>query len=298
LYLGDGTKKPYFKCFGCIGGGLETLLHLANASAGHVRNDLARYLRADDFEEPRRGGKRKKLEENAALSMFDVGLSADEYSEFHKEVEGVDPDIIFQRLRAMGAVLYTRSNPAAKWAVARGFSPDVLVQTNTYFTERLVLFPVIGRNGLLYGLFARAIDCKKFWRITPEKLKLDCVYDLGGHWYGEDVEEDGPLLIVEGALDRLRLMSLGVLNVRAAMGQMSYSQIQSLFSPVIYTGFDDDKAGRAETRRLVAGLKGKSLLYIIDWGVVKAGDPGDLRSSEDAKTAMSKAQLMNVLPKF
>ncbi len=139
-----------------------------------------------------------------------------------------------------------------------------------------VLFPILDKDGeTVLDLWARLISEKNFFRVTQSLTGSAVEYKAPNLLFGNHLfNPEKPVLLVEGAIDALRLYSLGFKNVLAAFGSLSNEQIESLYAPVVYLGFDNDAAGHEFTKKAVAKLRVPSI-SILDWGVVGIKDAGE-----------------------
>ncbi len=142
-----------------------------------------------------------------------------------------------------------------------------------------VLFPILDKDGeTVLDMWARLISDKNFFRVTQSLTGSAIEYKAPNLFFGNHLfNPEKPVLLVEGAIDALRLHSLGFKNVLAAFGSLSNEQIESLYAPVVYLGFDNDAAGHEFTKKAVAKLRVPSI-SILDWGVVGIKDAGELES--------------------
>jgi hypothetical protein len=145
-----------------------------------------------------------------------------------------------------------------------------------------VIFPILSRDGSqVLDLWVRLIGRKKFFRLTREYTGCSVDYKAPNLWFGNHLYRTGdPVALVEGALDALRLYSLGIENVLASFGEPSREQIESLYVPAAVLGYDNDSAGAAFTKKLVLTLQAPSI-SILDWGVAGRKDAGDLESEAE-----------------
>jgi 5S rRNA maturation endonuclease (ribonuclease M5) len=143
--------------------------------------------------------------------------------------------------------------------------------------EAGVIFPIISRLGPdVLDLWVRMIPQKRFFRLTRDFTGSRVDYRAPNLWFGNHLYTEGaPILLVEGALDALRLYSLGVKNVLASFGEPSTEQIASVYAPVVHLGYDSDESGRRFTKNLKKKLDAPSI-HILDWSVVGLKDAGEL----------------------
>jgi DNA primase (bacterial type) len=144
-----------------------------------------------------------------------------------------------------------------------------------------VIFPILSRDASrVLDMWVRMIDQKKFFRLSREFSGSQTDYHAPNLWFGNHLmTTDRPAVLVEGALDALRLDTLGVQNCHASLGEPSREQISSLYAPAVYLGFDGggDRAGNRYTKKMLENLQ-VSAISLLDWGVVGIKDAGDLES--------------------
>jgi hypothetical protein len=90
--------------------------------------------------------------------------------------------------------------------------------------------------------------------------------------------------LVESALDVLYLDQLGYaeeFDIGATIGAgVSVKQILNMMGwGTILIGLDSDGAGQEGTKKILDGLKGSDV-RLIDWGMVRGKDPGELNSEQ------------------
>lgn len=182
---------------------------------------------------------------------------------------------------------------AAAWLVRqRGISEEVIRQFGLrlyHLGDRIgVIFPIITPSGDVVDLRVRYVGTKKMHRLSPELTGSKVNYQASELWFGyQFLTQDLPLILVEGELDALRLVSLGTKNVLAACGEPSIMQCHSLYHHRIWLGFDADEAGLRYAVKVRKWLAHKVEAQ-LDWSVVGAKDAGDLTG---------KAQLVKVISK-
>ena len=145
-----------------------------------------------------------------------------------------------------------------------------------------VIFPILALDGeTVLDMWVRLIDSKKFFRLTPSLSNSPVNYGAPNLFFGNHLfDQTKPILLVEGALDALRLDTLGVARAMAAFGYPSVEQFNSLYSTAVFLGFDSDNAGREFTKRALRQLKCPAI-SILDWAIVKKKDPGELESKNE-----------------
>lgn len=174
----------------------------------------------------------------------------------------------------------------------KGFSYDEIrnsgILTNGYGTFYEILFGWRGMSGSIAGFVAGATRAR-LERLKPEEkdshpkyknaadLQVDSPYNL--YYAKRRVPEDATLVIVEGILDVLQMLSHGLFNT-VALGGTSFKEgfgkalAMTRFLRLIIL-LDGDKAGKQGTSQLIRHLiqaHPKFMLYVTE---ITAGDPLD-----------------------
>jgi len=115
-----------------------------------------------------------------------------------------------------------------------------------------ILYPLTDFDGSIYALQARSIFQKRIWFIkaahTPHPDIEFFTTKVTGAMFGADLcDLNRQVILVEGAEDRLRLLTLGAENViSTGTSNPSPWQVKKLsVFPHIIVGYDDDQAGEA-----------------------------------------------------
>lgn len=166
----------------------------------------------------------------------------------------------------------------------RGFSPDTLSTVGAKITYRdpyQLVFPIMD-NGKFKGWVCRTDD--------PEVAKYrKYLYNKGFRRANTVVgsyDNSSPLFIVEGYMDRLKLLQLGLTNVVAIFGwKISDRQIAKIKSAGIrhvISALDNDECGRKGTDYLRKHFDVTRFRYLR-----KYKDPGDF-TQQDCDRMVSK----------
>ena len=302
----DG-KAPVFHCFACeTSGPLPRLLHnLVNLSGD-------RYLEASDFlsqfpvfdedsEQLREDGPRR-------IRLADKYASGGLASRKVLRNEPVPAAILDSFPLLAEKCGLTAHSDALRWlAQTRKISLHSIAkfQLRLYVDQMLgeagVIFPILDRQGeSTLDLWVRMIDRKKFFRLTKDYTGSAVDYKAPNLWFGNHLySTDKPLILVEGAMDALRLSSLGVSNVLASFGDPSREQIESVYAPVVFLGYDNDETGAKITKKLWETLQAPSMA-ILQWGLAGLKDAGELEDEAqfrlvyDARVKRAKSHKTNV----
>lgn len=164
--------------------------------------------------------------------------------------------------------------------------------------RQALVFPLTDLNGKIHVLRKRQRKAKKMWTVAPKEFRLPDekwpTIKLTGVWFGLHlIDWSRPVMVVEGELDAMRLMTLGFRNVVAsATSSVSKSQMQALTADTIFLGYDRDHAGIKANKRIAEELEGKANFFVADWSRVRkedgtrCEDPGDLPDEESLKTVL------------
>lgn len=171
-------------------------------------------------------------------------------------------------------------NICKDYMVQRGFNPKTLNLTKakySYSRNYPIIFPMLD-NGKFKGWVCRAIDPKvaqfrKYLYNTGFSRRNTLVGDYGSKDY---------IYIVEGYMDRLRMVQNGETNVVAILGwKITNEQIQKLKKAGIkkvISALDNDECGRKGTEYL------KNFFVVTRFSYLKKiKDPGDMTKQQFQK---------------
>lgn len=185
----------------------------------------------------------------------------------------------------------------------RGISEEVLERFGIRCDaeRKLIVFPYTFPSGEICTLQARRIDEKQLFSITAKFvgqpwLKFDSPQARGA-WFGLHlIDWKQPVYIVEGALDAMRLATLGKLNVLGAgTCHISKEQFRTLCGLNYKIGFDSDEAGMDGARKAANHLKnvmGVNRVSILNWDIVGCKDPGELSNTGQVAEVVGLAKLV------
>jgi len=165
-----------------------------------------------------------------------------------------------------------------------------------YYGDVLV-FPLTDIFGRTQVLRARSIFKKKSWTISSKLLKigrdLPRLTNVGAFFNFENIDSKKPIVLVEGEIDAMRLMALGLYNVIAsATTSITDAQIQAISGYTTILGFDSDKGGKMGTNRLINKFKDYSVVRVLDWGLVGCKDAGELKSREQLDIVLKNVRVI------
>jgi 5S rRNA maturation endonuclease (ribonuclease M5) len=162
-----------------------------------------------------------------------------------------------------------------------------------------VIFPLTDVRGDVFLLRERNRKEKRMWQVSPDvagfpELDFPRLRDVGV-WFGMHmIDWTNPVMLVEGEIDAMRLMSLGFLNVIASAGSsVTEAQIDALAASTLILGYDADKGGQFAHNRITDRLKGRVSLFLADWSLAMKDsasackDAGDLPDREALSLVLS-----------
>lgn len=177
---------------------------------------------------------------------------------------------------------------AREYMLRRGFEPKTLELCGaklTYNKAYPLIFPMMD-NGKFRGWVCRTMDARieqkrKYLYNEGFRRALTLVGDYGARAFGAS-ELAHYVIVVEGYLDRLKLVQFGVKNAVAILGwKMSEQQIKKLKSAGIervISALDNDDAGRKGTRWLKQNFDMTRFKYLKGYK-----DPGDFDEESFAR---------------
>lgn len=141
--------------------------------------------------------------------------------------------------------------------------------------------------GSVMGIVFRNIEDKRIRTLRLELLEAQGIKlpkkSKRGAWFGLHlVNVAQPLLIVEAELDCAKVWEWDYHNVVSPGGMSATKQqMKVLYNKKIFLGFDSDPAGKEGTRLFLKNVDKSKEVWVVDWSLHEAKDPGDIISSED-----------------
>jgi DNA primase len=173
-----------------------------------------------------------------------------------------------------------------------------------YCEERKsMIFPYTLADGEIYQLQQRTVGTKVIFFTTPKMVqRTDLSFFTikeSGSWFGLDkANPKKSVVVVEGAIDAMKLHTLGIKNVIASFNaNVAPKQFTMLTFPRIFLGFDMDKPGMKARRQVLRELKDKVPLIDLDWRWAKRKENGVEKSCEDPGEIPNKEELLKVTKK-
>jgi 5S rRNA maturation endonuclease (ribonuclease M5) len=159
--------------------------------------------------------------------------------------------------------------------------------------DSALVFPLTDSGGNIFLLRARSRKKKQIWTISPKTVGLspETVFPKlrnVGAWFGMWlVDWRKPVMLVEGATDLLRLVTLGHTNIVASMtSSVTDAQIDALCASTLILAFDADKAGEHAHRRIKDRVGTKANVFEADWSASACNDGGDLKNIEELRKVL------------
>lgn len=161
-----------------------------------------------------------------------------------------------------------------------------LTHTNSIW-ENAILVPIRDKDFKTYWIHFRSVDGKKFWHGKSQHFNLNIEWGREDSFFGmEHLDITKPVYLVEGAFDALRVKTLGLTNVIATHGGISYrsKKLHRLRNLAVITGFDADQPGRNFHKAVERFFK--KPIQSLDWAIIGCKDPGEIKSKEDLERVL------------
>lgn len=256
--LADGS----FFCFGCnVAGDAKRFVELFEKQYNCL-NSLQAYK------------KYLQILKSNKCSDVKVGRSVQKHQKPHSRQLYIEAYDYYHGLRKVPwrSPETTEEIEALEYMEDRGFSAKTLAKCKakvTYNTNYAIIFPMLD-NGKFKGWVCRTT-------IESVAKKRKYLYNKGfsrATTLVGDYGDDDYVVVVEGYMDRLKLVQLGVKNVVAILGwKMTDQQIQKLKDAgvtKVISALDNDECGRKGSRYL------RKFFNVTRWSYLKGiKDPGD-----------------------
>lgn len=158
-----------------------------------------------------------------------------------------------------------------------------------------LIFPLTDIHGNVFVMRKRLRKEKSICTVSPAMVGLEGVEfpklkEVGAWFNMFTVDWSRPVMLVEGEIDAMKVISFGFFNVVAsATSSVTDSQIDALHAPLLLLGYDSDKGGQFAHRRIRDRVGKKANMIELDWSVVgkrdspaeKAKDAGDVKDRDD-----------------
>lgn len=285
------TGKSLFKCFTCTQSAhdLMSFIMYKFVCDGVYPQELASFYHKHEILD--------EITDDPFRDSSDKSFKYDKWASFKpRSAYGIIPDTVLSvfPLIENGAGL-TFTHILNYLINVRGLSHSALYRYKVRYNTQnnLIIFPYTDVVGNVVSLKARVAsnDEKRIFHITDKhfssQVSFPSVKDVGPSFGLGEVDSSKPILLVEGEIDLLKLVSLGFDNV-VAIGSATPAkkQITVLPSSTIILGLDSDSAGKAGALSLARQMHGK-LVYLVDWGLVGVKDPGEINNRDDVLFALN-----------
>lgn len=272
----NSRGPSFYSCFGCSQGqvhNLYELLFLLWLADGVYEWEAADFLLYHEIE---------------AIRDAVAPTRADKWAQFAEDSAPKPiPPSVLKRFP-----LLSRAHVCSEYLLSRGISYEAAERYGVRVHKEypLLIFPYTDAQAVPYVMLARNIERKSMFmvneKLAPSLHKFATFRDIGV-WFGyHHIDWSKPVLLVEGALDLLRLATLGVSNVIASSGSsVTLCQLRTLHAPSYVLGFDADVPGNRATAFSQSTL-GAERCHILRWDTVACKDPGELKDEGQLRSAI------------
>lgn len=297
IHAADDGKVPMYNCFSC--GSSGTLYRLLHNLTWLSKDRLAEANRilsgiAFDGEEQEQVAPRRRI-------RVDKYASANLRSREIRRNLPVPEEVLAKYPLLRRDSDWRDVDTAIKWLTeTRLISIDVIEEFKLrLFVDHMlgeigVIFPILERGSeRVLDMWVRMIDTKSFFRLNAKLSGSRVDYHAPNLWFGQHCYvTDKPVITVEAPLDFLRLRTLAPMNGLASCGQVSHEQIASIGGvPVLYAGFDADKAGNEMAKKVLRNIEATKRFY-LNWA--EAGTKPDGTPIKDAGDLQNMSQFRKV----
>lgn len=271
------NATSFYNCFGCSEKPAPTFS--LTQKYYRVSGEFPHRAAAIIFEHEIEGNKKKKQR-----------TEEDDYEERPDPI----PDIVLREYPILSTAKSFDAWSCMEYLISRGIRTETIRRYRIRFDPESagIVFPYTTPTGEIMSLSVRLRPQKRHFYVTGKlagypEIKLPKLSESGA-WFGLHlIDQKKPILTCEGEIDCMRLASLGFRNAVASGGtSISPSQISEITAPVVYLGFDSDKAGERATKHLIKALYEKCDLYRLDWSYIQCKDAGDLLDQELLKKVL------------
>jgi len=284
-------SESVYYCFGCspIGKRLGKLLHTLWVASGRYPEQAAKIFLHEEIHALNK--KRKTtfiepwVEERKIIRPLPI------------KVMNLYPELLVKQK-------FYEDKKIAEWLVKeRGILPLIYNMCRVRFSrdDCAAVFPLTDTTGNIFVLRLRSRKKKNIWTASSDTTGF---YDVEfpklkdvGVWFGMGFADwEMPLLLTEGELDAMRIMSLGFYNtIASATSSVTDEQITAipLRSSAVFLGYDADKAGEQAHKRIYDRLRGKVPIYELDWNSVGRNDGGALKNSDELGKVLSRKKSLS-----
>lgn len=282
----DGPSS--YKCFSCSPSpkSVEHLLYIIKVLDGGEPNGLIRYYYLNETI-----GKTKNA---ISLDVWEVPQKPKRTTIGKKVLSLSVVDRAYPLVNTVSPGVFDKD--ILKYFLWRGIDRGVVGRCGVrsdIFNNALV-FPLTNHNGDIQVLSIRLFPEKSCWYATAGEfhMKAEDMPRLKneGPWFGlHQIDWSKPVVLVEGEIDRMRLMQLGLSNVIASSStSVTWAQLANLRASGYVIAFDNDKAGIRAIHRLIKMFDDQSVLQIVNWRLINVKDAGEVRKRKHLRYVMQR----------
>lgn len=160
-------------------------------------------------------------------------------------------------------------------------------EAETYTYQKRVVIPGHLDDGKICGVIGRTVEnAEPKYKYTASYPKSTSLFNL----HRAKKHGDAGLILVEGALDVMRIHQFGFSNVVGIYGATVHEQQAELvlqYTDKVYLMFDNDEAGRKAMESGIDAFKDKVDLNIVPLASFK--DPGEIPNADTLKTLLGQS---------
>lgn len=234
---------------------------------------------------------------HAHLEVFDRGEAQDQIPDYVDQWVSHATSSVCDFIPQTVVDSFPKASKEIKWAhsflVSRGISEKTYSRFNIRVAHNHnLLIPLTNIYGSTIMMEYRSTLQKRVSMFKAEDVGIKHLAfpkkKEGSCWFGLHlVDWKLPLLLVEGALDAMRVYEMGFHNVVASSGTgVTKSQLKAIHSSSVIVGMDNDEAGKQASRRIKKLLDSRATVWFADWSLINKKDPGDIRKKDEFLTVM------------
>lgn len=276
----NDSSESFYKCFTC---------NIEPKPLSNILHEIWRYSGEYPYKESKLFSK---------YEVFTDGLKNDDVSPYRDNWIQSSTNTSLDMIPWSIVDCFNKCSRSIKWAhqylVGRGISE----KTYTHFDIRVtknhdLLLLYTNLFGSVMIMEYKSTLQKRVAMFKPEHIGISGVSlptkkDSGCFFGLHLVDWKKPLLIVEGAIDCMRVYEMGYHNVIATGGTgITKAQVRQLHSHNVILGLDNDEAGRQGARRVKKLLDPKAVVWFADWSIIEKKDPAEIRKKAEFEHVMA-----------
>jgi len=278
----DGTA--IYRCFSCTPKAepLENIISRIHRLSGKYPKKAAK-IYANDKQDTK-----NEISVPVIKEVYSGNFNAEDVKPINRKILSAYFPLLIERDTTRAAMI-------KKFLNKRGISSEAIEHFGVrYWTKYpgCIGFPFTKSSGKIYAVGIRSIEEKKNFYATGSSfndpdLKVPGL-SRSGAWFGlAQVDKQKPILLCEGAMDAMRLYTLGFPNVLASGGtSITRAQISNIPGLFVIIGLDSDQAGKIAAKELYKKLKNLYVPSVVDWSFVDRKDPGELRTKQELASVL------------